>query len=259
MRRFRLLYKYVVHFFEARNTNGFGVHSPFVFHFTNYVLKNKGVYYAFAKIESIRSELKQDQRIIDIQDFGTGTDRRRRVASIANRSLKSQKYGQLLFRMVNYFDSKNVLELGTSLGVTAAYLASPSTKINCISLEGCPQTAKIATENFKKINIENVKVVVGNIGDTLNHILSEFDSLDFVFFDANHRSEFVLNYFEMCISKVNDNSVMVFDDIYWSEDMEVAWEKIQQHPRVMSTIDLFQVGIVFFNPDLHKKHYKMRY
>ena len=259
MRRFRLLYKYVIHFLSARNTNGFGIHSPFVFHFTNYVLRNKGVYYPFAKVESIRSELKRDKRLIDIKDFGTGVDRKRRVADIATKSLKSSKYGQLLFRMVNYFNPECVLEFGTSLGITTSYLAFPSTKIHCISLEGCPQTAKIAIENFNKIRLKNINVVVGNINDTLVQVLSEIDKLDFVFFDANHRSEFVLNYFEQCLPKVNDNSVMVFDDIYWSKDMENAWAKIKQHSKVMSTIDLFQIGIVFFNPDLNKKHYKMRY
>jgi len=259
MKRLRLLYKYIIHFFTARNTRGHGVHSPFVFHYINFVLANKESYYVFPQIESLRQNLMKDKRSIDITDFGTGKDRSREVSDIALYSLKSTKYGQLLFRTVNYFKSKNVLELGTSFGITTSYLASSAKDIQCISLEGCPQTAKIAQESFRKLGLENIKIEVGAIDDTLPRVLSEFEKLDLVFFDANHRSDSLLNYFNQCLFKITENSVMIIDDIYWSADMELAWAKVKSHPKVMSTIDLFQIGIVFFNPDLHKKHYKMHY
>jgi predicted O-methyltransferase YrrM len=259
MKRFRLLYKYIIHFFSARNSRGHGVHSPFVFYFTNFVINNKVSYYIFPKIESIRFNLRRDEREIEVEDFGTGKNRIRAVSEIATHSLASPKYGQLLFRIANFLKAKNVLEFGTSLGITTSYLASSSTDIRCVSLEGCPKTAMIAQDNFKKLGLENITVTVGNIDDILPNVLTGVDDFDLIFFDANHHSESVLNYFDQCLLKVNSNSVMVFDDIYWSADMESAWEKIKGHPKVMSTIDLFQVGIVFFNPDLHKKHYKMRY
>jgi len=259
MKRLRYLYKYIIHFFLARNTRGFGVHSPFVFKFTNNVLVSKGFYYVFREIESIRFDLKHNKRRIDITDFGSGSYKTRKVSDIAKHSLKSPKYGQLLYRIANYFNSRSVLEFGTSLGVTTSYLAASSTEIHCTSLEGCPQTARIAQENFKKLGLKNIDVVLGNIDDTLSHALSNITSLDLVFFDANHRSEYVLSYFDQCLSKVNNNTVMVFDDIYWSSNMEMAWNEIKENPLVTSSIDLFEVGIIFFNPDLHKKHYKMRY
>lgn len=259
MNRFRLLYKYLVHFFSARNTRGYGVHSPFIFHFTKFILNDRSTYYSFQKIESLRGEMKMDKRIINVQDFGTGFDRQRKVSDIANKSLKSEKYGQLLFRIVNYFKSKNILELGTSLGITTLYLASSSTNTKCVSMEGCAQIARIASENFNKLNLKNIEILVGNIDDSLPQFLNDCEKLDLIFFDANHRSEAVLNYFELCLGKVDDNSIVIFDDIYWSADMEKAWKIIKNHPKVKSTIDLFQIGIVFFNQDLNKKHYKMRY
>lgn len=259
MNRLRLLYKYIIHFFSARNTQGHGVHSPFVFHFTNFVLNNKELYYIFPRIEAVRLNLLRDKRIINIQDFGTGNDRYTSVYNIARRSLKSEKYGQLLFRVANYLKAYNVLELGTSLGVTTAYLASSSSSIHCTSLEGCPQIAEIARDNFKVLGLKSVEVVVGNIDDTLADVLDKVADLDLIFLDANHRSESVLQYFNQCLSKVKNNAVMVIDDIYWSADMESAWKIIKESPEVTSTIDLFQIGIVFFNKDLHKTHYKMHY
>lgn len=259
MNRFRISYKYILHFLSAHNTRGFGVHSPFMFQFTRFVLCERHAYYIFEPIEILRNRLKKDNRILNIKDFGTGNDRRKTVAVIAKCSLKPAKEGQLLFRICNYLKAQYVLELGTSLGITTAYLASPSTDIKCVSLEGCPEIAQVARENFEKLELKNIEVVVGNIDITLKQVLNESTQLDFVFIDANHRSEAVLNYFEQCLCQVQKDTVLVIDDIYWSADMERAWQSVKSHPRVTSTIDLFSMGIVFFNPDLNKKHYKMRY
>ncbi|MDD4968324.1 MAG: class I SAM-dependent methyltransferase [Paludibacter sp.] len=259
MNRFRMTYKFILHFLSATNTRGFGVHSPYLFHFTKFVLNNKGTYYIFSSIEKIRSQLKKDQRKLDITDFGTGLKKQNTVGNIAKKSLKTAKYGQLLFRLSVHFKAQNTLELGTSLGLTTAYLAAPSAFIKCISLEGCQEIADIAIENFKALDIKNAQIVVGDIDLTLPKVLNEFNQLDLIFIDANHKSEAVLSYFEQCMAKVHSDSVMVVDDIYWSADMEKAWKVIKTHPRVMATIDLFQLGIVFFNTDLHKKHYKMRF
>ena len=256
-----LLYilKYITHFFTARNTRGFGVPSRFLFQITRFVLCEKHSYYIFQSIENLRSKLKKDYRKVRITDFGTGNNRTETISEITNKSLKSAKYGQLLFRMVHYFKARDVLELGTSLGITTSYLASASSEIQCVSLEGCHEIAELARENIDKLTIKNIELVAGEINNTLTIVLDQTNKLDFVFIDANHQSEAILNYFNLCLSKVHSNTVIVIDDIYWSIDMEKAWKKIKAFPQVKSTIDLFELGIVFFNPDLHKKHYKMRY
>jgi predicted O-methyltransferase YrrM len=259
MELLNIILKYIRHFFLARNTRGFGVHSPFMYQFINGVLGEKHYFYIFSKIEDQRKELLKDTTIISLTDFGTGENRNAAVNEIAKKALKSAKYGQLLFRMVHYFKAVNVLELGTSLGITTSYLASSSSGIKCKSLEGCPQIASKAESTFRKLGLNNIDLVVGNIDTTLESCLKNTDKLDMVFFDANHKSEAVLNYFKMCLQKTHNKTIMVFDDIYWSDDMEKAWKVIQSHPRVTSTVDIFQIGIVFFNPNLHKKHYKLLY
>jgi len=259
MNHLRTVWDYIFYFFSARHTRGFSVHSPFVFQFTRFVLGEKHAFYAFQPIEDQRIRLKNDSRILNITDFGTGNDRSESVSNIALHALKQAKYGQLLYRMVHYFKSQTVLELGTSLGVTTSYLASSSKEIQCLTLEGCPRIAEIARENFNRLGLKNVEVIVGNIDQTLTDVINKTIKLDFVFVDANHQSKAVLNYFELCLSKIHADSVMVIDDIYWSDDMKWAWQQIKNHSRVTSTIDLFQIGIVFFNKDLHKMHYKMRY
>lgn len=259
MNRIRIVYKFILHFLSAKNTHGFGVHSPFVFHFTKFVVYNKSSYYVFSSIEKIRLSLKRNKRKLSVIDFGTGDSRTRTIAEIANKSLKSAKYGQLLYRLSEYIKARNILEFGTCFGLTTSYLASPSSESRCVSLEGCEQVATVAIENISLLNIKNIQIEVGNIDQTLSDVLTGFDQLDLIFIDANHTSKAVMQYFEQVLTKIHSDSVLVVDDIYWSNDMEKAWKSIQEHPRVTSTIDLFQVGIVFFNQDLHKNHYKMRF
>jgi predicted O-methyltransferase YrrM len=82
--------------------------------------------------------------------------------------------------------------------------------------------------------------------------------LDFVFFDANHQKQPTLQYFNQCIAKANKNGIFVFDDIHWSEGMEQAWEIVKQHPKVTTSIDLYHMGILFFNPELKPATYRIK-
>ncbi|MEI6751711.1 MAG: class I SAM-dependent methyltransferase [Paludibacter sp.] len=259
MKNIRYIYNYIYHFLTARNTKGYDVHSPFLFQLVRFVMYDKSPYYIFPEIEKLRQNLKNDKRILHVEDFGTSKSRDRKVSEICKHSLKQPKYAQLLFKLVNFSKAQKVLELGTSLGLTTSYLASPSSKIHCITLEGSIEIAAVAKENFKKLQIENIHIVTGNIDNSLIQVLNEFEQLDFVFIDANHRLPATYDYFEKCVTKIHDKSVIVIDDIYWSEDMKQAWRLIKSHPKVKSTFDLFHLGIVFFNPDINKTHYKMRY
>ena len=259
MKQIRFIYKYILHTLTARNTKGFGIHSPFLFQLVRFVIYDKSQYYIFPKIENLRKALRADKQVLYVEDFGTGSSQYRKVSDIAAYSLKASKYAQLLYKMVVHSKSLQVLELGTSLGLTTAYLASPTSDIKCVTLEGSAEIAAIAKVNFEKLNIQNVQIETGKIEDTLTSVLKGFDRLDFVFMDANHRLPAIYDYFEQCITKIHDKTLIVVDDIYWSSEMEKAWGMIKNHPKVTSTIDLFQLGIVFFNKDLNKNHYKMRY
>ena len=80
-----------------------------------------------------------------------------------------------------------------------------------------------------------------------------------IFIDGNHKKDATLNYFQQCLQQMSSNSVLVFDDIHWSDGMEKAWIEIKQHPRVKVTIDLFQMGLVFFREELSKEDFILRF
>ena len=64
----------------------------------------------------------------------------------------------------------------------------------------------------------------------------------------------------MLIKKTDENSILIFDDIHWSEEMELAWKEIQNHPLVTVTIDLFFIGIVFFRKEnIVKQHFQINF
>lgn len=230
-----------------------------MFQFIQNVLGERHYFYVFSEIENLRKSELKNAETIQIVDFGTGENRESTVKDILKKSVNPAKYGKLLFRIVHYFKFQDVLELGTSLGFSTSYLASSSSEIKCTTVEGSPEIASRARRNFEKRNLKNIDLVVGNIDDVLADIIDMKEKLDLIYIDANHTQEATLRYFEMCLSKIHNESVMVFDDIHWSEGMEEAWTKIAAHPAVTSTIDIFQMGIVFFNKNLIKKNYKVIY
>jgi predicted O-methyltransferase YrrM len=250
--------------FLLRSGNAHGLHSPFVFALYNNVVRHSGFFAPYAAVEQRRAELLASKETITVRDFGagsrTGAGQRRRVRDIARTAAKPRQLGQLLFRLVNHFQPRTVLELGTSLGLTTAYLATPISGNRVITFEGCQATAAVARATFTSLSLRNVELVEGNLDDTLPPTLAALpDPIDFAFFDGNHRYEPTMRYFEQCLTRRTDQSVFVFDDIHWSVEMDRAWKAIKAHPEVMLTVDLFYMGLVFFRKNQPKQHFSLRF
>ena len=261
---FQLAKKYIKYYITASNGKGHGVHSPFVFDFIKFVLNDKNEYGCYNKIEMLRKQLLKDKTVIDVEDFGAGSTviktKKRVVKDIASSSLKPKKYSRLLCRMLQYYNTKNVLELGTSLGITTAYLASAKNIPVITTMEGSVNIANIAQQNFALLRLQNIDIVEGNFEETLPKFLATHKNIDFAFLDGNHKKTPTLQYFEQILFSTNEQSIIVFDDIHWSKEMEEAWKIIKQHNAVTLTIDLFFIGIVFLRKDFKvKQHFVIRY
>lgn len=217
----------------------------------------------FQQIEELRTELLADRSEIEVLDFGAGSrvnnSPKRQIRHIAKNAEKPRRFARLLYRLVQHFQPKYILDLGTSLGMTTAYLSAAEPSARVVSFEGCPETARIARQNFEQLHCHTIEVVVGNLDETLPRRVEQLPAIDFAFFDANHRYEPTVSYFETCLTKAHEDSVFVFDDIHWSDQMEQAWHYIQAHPKVTVTIDLFFVGLVFFRTKQPKQHFVLKY
>ena len=262
MSKQHLIISYLKYLQKAKGPHG--THSPFVFSFINDVLRDKRQFYAFEEIAKLRSSLLINTNEIEVTDFGAGSlhnsTNRRKIREIAKNAGRTKKYGELLFRIANYFELNNVLELGTSLGLGTAYLAKARENSRVITLEGCPTIQKEAIANFKSIDIHNIEPYLGNFDDILPLILNSHPSFDLIFVDGNHRKIPTLKYFDLLKKHVHDNSLIIFDDIHWSKEMEEAWDEIKKDPQVKVSFDLFQFGLVFFISEVKERQsFVLRY
>jgi predicted O-methyltransferase YrrM len=262
--RLKLITKYLDHWLSASNGKGHGMHSPFVFEFITKILNDKTVYPGYEKVETLRNRLLNDSTILVVEDFGAGSTvdkkSKRSISSIAKNAAKPKKFGQLLFRMVKHYQPATILELGTSLGITAAYLSFAKPDARLITLEGSKEISGVAKQNFQNLELKNIELLEGNFDNTLSSVVRGLSSVDFSFIDGNHRKEPTERYFKELLAKTNNDSILVFDDIHWSNEMEAAWETIKNDAAVTCSIDLFFIGIVFFRKEFkEKQHFAIRF
>lgn len=252
---------YIKHRLTAKSRHG--THSPFVYKLADEEIYDFSDKSAYKIIEEQRKKLFNDQSIITVTDLGAGShlnkNRTKAVNEIAKNALKRPKLAQLLFRLAKVTHPKNIIELGTCLGLTTAYLSKACPNAEVITIEGCPETAKVAMDNFKDLDLRNIEIHVGNFDTILPPIIDAQKTLDFVYIDGNHRKEATLNYFHWCLPKVTENTLLIFDDIYWSEGMKEAWAEIKNHPEVTVTVDLFWIGLVYFKKGQAKEHFKLKF
>lgn len=183
---------------------------------------------------------------------------KKKVSGIASRSLKPTTHAQAFFRLVHNFKPKTILELGTSLGITTAYLAKANKLANVVTIEGSENVQAIALRNFSTLGISNIQPVCGSFDDVLPSILARPQLLDFVFIDGNHRQEATLKYFNMILKRCSDSALIVLDDIHWSAGMSGAWKSIVSMKEVPLSLDFYYFGIVFMEPRLTKEHFHLR-
>lgn len=235
------------------------VHSPFVYDLLDNVINDNSPFYGYELVEALRAKNLLDESEVSIADYGTGEDRKEKISQIAGKSVMAKKYSQLLFRLVNKFQPVHILEIGTSLGLTTIYLSLASSKSKVITLEGSEEIGKIASKNFSSLKRNNIELIIGEFDYGINQAISKTKNFDFVLFDGNHTQDATLSYFGKCLAHANENSVFVFDDIHWSREMENAWQQIKQHPSVSTSIDLFQIGIIFFRKGMSREQFVLKF
>ena len=258
---FNFISDYLKHRLTAKSRHG--THSPFVYKLTDEVIYDFKSKSDYKSIEAQRKKLFNDDSLITVTDLGAGShlnkNRTKKVKQIAKNALKSTALAQLIYRLARDNRPENIIELGTCLGITTAYLAKACPDADIITIEGCPETAKVAYRNFGELELENIELQVGNFDVLLPNVIAGLKKLDFVYIDGNHRKEATLNYFNWCLPKVHEGSLLIFDDIYWSKGMKEAWEEVKSHPDVTVTVDLFWIGLVYFRKGQVKEHFKIKF
>jgi predicted O-methyltransferase YrrM len=256
-------FKYLRYILLARHRIGHGIHSPFVYDLVSRVFRNKTDEKIVSEIERIRKKMLSDHRSVVVTDYGSGSVKgitnTKKVSAIAKKSSVSKKYGIFLSGMAAEFSGTEVIELGTSLGISTMYLASGCNEAAVRTMEGCQSLSQLARENFIEAGLTNITVTTGRFEEVLPGILSLKKSPGLVFIDGDHRKKPLVSYFSR-ISEVSDSkTVIIIDDIYHSREMAEAWEEIKSFRKVTVTIDIFRMGIVFFRQGINRQDFIIRY
>lgn len=244
--------------FYSRAVTEYNIQSPFLYDFVQHILDTKKEYYVFKFIENHRKSLLKSSLTVTNVDFGARKNGHEidklKVSDIARKSLSSSLQCRMLFQIIDHFACKNILELGTSLGISSAYMAAVCLSGRVTTCEGNPDVADLAHDFHKKMGFHQISILKGPFEQTLPTFIMTSDPLDFVYIDGHHSEKPTLEYFELIISKCHNESIIVFDDIYWSPGMTRAWYNICQHPQVTLSIDLYDMGIIFLRKELSKQH-----
>ncbi len=257
--RFRLVYFFRLLRFYFRAHTKYDVHSPFVADFLSKTLEDNRWFYAFSTVEVLRKQLLQNRSVLTIKDFGAGsavfaTDQRP-VRDLVRYTAISPRLGRLLFRIVCWHRPKTLLEMGTSLGISALYQGAAALKSKMITLEGAAPLAQLAKHHLAAAKLQNVTVVEGDFKTTLPKALQQLGQLDYLYLDGDHRGDHTLDYFNQCLKYAHENSLFIIGDIHWSADMENAWNTLRQDSRVSLSIDLFDFGLLFFRKENKEKQH----
>jgi predicted O-methyltransferase YrrM len=247
----------------SRHGKGYGIHSPFLFDLVTEVFRNNPDQGVVNTVETIRKKMISDHGMITVNDLGSGSgrmkERQRMTSDIARFSAVPEKYGIFLSKMAKAFGKPAILEFGTSLGISAMYMAAACPGLLVYTIEGCSETSAIASANFREAGLTNVRLITASFDDALHLLRKEKVVPGLVFIDGDHRKEPLLRYFNFIAGIAENNTVVIIDDIHSGEEMADAWKSIKSHPAVTASVDLFRMGLVFFRKGVSRVSCVIRY
>ncbi len=245
-----LMLPYLKYYFSALNK--YKVHSPFVFDFLNEILEDDRIYYSFGVIENYRRNLLGNASKINNNGKAPTINQLTKSKSI------SDKIGQLLFKTVHLYKPNTILSIGSNLGIASLYQGMPNSKAQLVSLESSIPIAQQTTHFIKQLGIKNIQLKAGNLGEVLPPTLKELTSIDQVYFNDFWGMKSTSNYFKTCAAYFNPNTVFIFREPYASEDSLAFWQKIKAHEKVKLSIDLYDLGFLFFRSEQKEAaHYQL--
>lgn len=244
--------------YHFRAADQHALHAPFVYEFYEEVMRHPYTFNVYSDLEAERERLLSDSRVLSFKDSGAGNQSGRRIISeIASTSLMPHFKAAFLLKLVHWLKPGQILELGTCLGLTTAYLAQGSGTV--YTFEASESMAEEARSLWKRLQMEDIVLKEGNLDETLPEFLSQQSGWNLAIMDANHRYEPTMNYYRMLKNSCSDGACIVLDDIYWSEEMASAWQEIRNDPAVQVSIDLFHLGVVFFRRESSKQHFILKW
>lgn len=240
--------------FYGAAVSRFDLHSTFLTQWIEATLEDKRWYYAFDDIERIRDYwMERSGTVVLDADLGAGSragqSNSRSYRQLARLNAVSAAEGRLLFRIINHRKPTNILELGTSLGISTLYMRRAALLARLITLEGQPKLCQLATHSFQLGTRNPIDLRQGRFADTLPQALRDLGQVDVLYMDGDHRGDACLAYLQQAMPYLGPDSLVLVSDIHWSEDMYQSWLQMRELPGVTQSVDLFHLGVLFFRTE----------
>lgn len=243
---------YLKYYFSA--ITKYQVHPPFVYEFVEDVFEDDRYYYAFGTIENYRRNLLNTKESITQNGDQPATI----VSQLAKSTELTPFYGQILFKAAHKYKPNAILNIGTSLGISSLYQATANPNIPVLTLESSNTISEKTTAYFKNLGTRNIEIIAGDFSTTLFPTLQKLKTVDHVFFNSFWGTTSTLSYFEECLKFSSQKSIFIFNKPHQSKESAELWETMKQHKKVKLSIDLYNLGFLFFRSEQKEvAHYQI--
>ncbi len=253
--------QFFLHRFKAKRWDAF--HSPYLFDLFTACCNELQAVNGAEALEKQRSEWMISNEQVKRLDLGAGakstSGTTSSLASIAHHSLSKPFQCRFMSRLVQWKKPSIVLELGTSLGLSAAYMALATNEVRIHTVEGDPAVAMRAEQFFQQMKLRNITLHTLPFEEFLVQIKMILPRIDVLFLDGNHTAAALQSYYHSLKNFIDEDSIVIVDDIYWSADMTKGWNDLVQQPEVTQSVDCFHFGLLFFGKNFkQKEHHTVR-
>ena len=252
-----IVLEYIKYRLNAKGRHG--IHSPFIYEMVDQCFRIEYVKEDKTLINSIINRLKKDTRSIAIEDFGAGSHKlgkQRKVNQILATSSSKGKFGKRFYQLAKHYQPSKILEFGTSLGIGTIHFALGNHRAEITTIEACPNTFALANENFSNLDLTNVLP----INSTFAHFLEQKPTtiFDIIFIDGHHDGAALLEYCKNLQQNIHDETLIIIDDIRWSDSMFNAWNELKDSMDYHVSIDVFRMGILVPRKIQRKEHFVLK-
>ncbi len=167
-----------------------------------------------------------------------------------------RRWGVFLQLCAEAMGARVVLELGSCVGISGAYLATASARPQVITIEASPELARLAAETIARFSADAV-VLQGMFDERLPDALSA--SIDLAYIDGHHDGAATLRYVRTIVPHLEPRAWVILDDIRLYREMADAWNTLRTLPGVGAAVDVGRFGLLFFGEGEGKLYDLSRY